>query len=199
MKKKLSYIILAVVLIAFAGVYAIVDKNNSVYDRTVDTSAYVALGLEDGEAVSQTFTSKEEKLDALSIKMSYSGDQAGKLVSYALKDEKGQEVQAGEFTLDKLKAGKFFRIEFDKMTGCKGKTYTLDLTVEQCEKNAQVTVYAVPGASEDAPLTVKEEAGEGVMVLRTVTHRFDVETFVVTLVFMLYVIVFLRWLAKVFK
>lgn len=199
MKKKLSYIILAVVLTAFAGVYAIVDKNNSVYDRTVDTSAYVALGLEDGESVSQTFTSKEEKLDALSIKMSYSGDQAGKLVSYALKDEKGQEVQAGEFTLDKLKAGKFFRIELDTMNGCKGKTYTLDLTVEQCEKNAQVTVYAVPGAAEDAPLTVKGEAGEGVMVLRTVTHRFDVETFVVTLVFILYVIVFLRWLAKVFK
>lgn len=199
MKKKLSYIILAVVLIAFAGVYAIVDKNNSIYDRTVDTNAYVALGLEDGESVSQTFTPKEEKLDALSIKMSYSGDQAGKSVSYVLKDEKGQEVQAGEFTLEKLKAGKFFQVEFDTMSGCKGKTYTLDLTVEQCEKNAQVTVYAVPGASEDAPLTVKGEAGEGVMVLRTVTHRFDVETFVVTLVFILYVIVFLRWLAKVFK
>ena len=32
MKKKLSWIILAVILIAFTCVYAIVDKNNEIYD-----------------------------------------------------------------------------------------------------------------------------------------------------------------------
>ena len=61
MKKKLGWIIFAVVLIAFTCVYAIVDKNNAIYDRTVDTSKYVALGLEQGETVSQSFTSKEAR------------------------------------------------------------------------------------------------------------------------------------------
>lgn len=75
MKKKLGWIIFAVVLIAFTCVYAIVDKNNAIYDRTVDTSKYVALGLEQGETVSQSFTSKEDKLDGINIKMSYQGRQ----------------------------------------------------------------------------------------------------------------------------
>lgn len=73
------------------------------------------------------------------------------------------------------------------------------MKAEQCEKDAQVIVYAVPGASEDAVLEVKGEQADGVMVLRTVTHRFDVETFVVTALFILYVILFIRWLSKVFK
>ena len=66
MKKKLSMIVFAAVLIAFTCMYAIVDKNNAIYDRAVDTSQYVALGLEQGEMVSQSFISKEDRLDAVS-------------------------------------------------------------------------------------------------------------------------------------
>ena len=90
MKKKLSWIVFAAILIAFTCVYAIVDKNNAIYDRTVDTSKYVALGLEQGEMVSQTFTSKEDKLDGINIKMSVSGQANEKKISYVLKDEDGK-------------------------------------------------------------------------------------------------------------
>lgn len=199
MKKRLSWIILAVVLIAFTGVYAIVDKNNEIYDRTVDTSQYVALGLEQGEMISQSFVAKEDKIDGISLKLSVSGQATEKKISYQVKDENGNSVASGTVALDKLKAGKFFKLKFDEITGCRGKEYTFELTVDQCEKDAQVITYAVPGASEDAPLEVKGEKADGVMVLRTITHRFDIETFVVTAVFLLYVVLFIRWLGKVFK
>ncbi len=199
MKKKLSWIILAVILIAFTCVYAIVDKNNAIYDRTVDTSNYASIGLEQGEMVSQSFTSKEDKLDGINIKMSVSGQADKKKISYVLKDEDGKKVASGSASLEKIKAGKFFGLKFDELTGCKGKKYTFELTTEQCEKDAQVIVYAVPGADKEKTLEVKGEKAEGVMVLRTITHRFDVETFVVTAIFILYVIFFIRWLSKVFK
>lgn len=199
MKKKLGWIILAVVLLAFTCVYAIVDKNNAIYDRAVDTSKYVALGLEQGETVSQSFTSKEDKLDGINIKMSVSGQANEKKISYVLKDDAGKTVASGDASLEKIKAGKFFSLKFDELTGCKGKRYTFELTVEQCEKDTQVIVYAVPGASKDSMLVVKGEKAEGVMVLRTITHRFDIETFVVTAIFILYVIFFIKWLSKVFK
>ena len=108
-------------------------------------------------------------------------------------------MASGSASLEKIKAGKFFGLKFHELTGCKGKRYTFELTAEQCEKDTQVMVYAVPGASEDLPLEVKGEKADGVMVLRTITHRFDIETFVVTAVFILYVIFFIRWLSKVFK
>ena len=198
MKKKLSWIILGVILIAFTCVYAIVDKNNAIYDRTVDTSNYASIGLEQGETVSQSFTSKEDKLDGINIKMSVSGQADEKKISYVLKDEDDKKVASGSASLEKIKAGKFFTLKFDELTGCKGKTYTFELTAEQCEKDAQIIVYAVLGADK-APLEVKGEKAEGVMVLRTITHRFDIETFVVTAIFILYVIFFVRWLTKVFK
>lgn len=199
MKKKLSWIILAVILIAFTCVYAIVDKNNAIYDRTVDTSNYASIGLEQGETVSQSFTSKEDKLDGINIKMSVSGQANEKKISYVLKDEDGKKVASGSASLEKIKAGKFFTLKFDELTGCKGRTYTFELTAEQCEKDAQIIVYAVPGADKEALLDVRGEKAEGVMVLRTITHRFDIETLVVTAIFVLYVIFFIRWLSKVFK
>ena len=199
MKKRLSWIIFAVILIAFTCVYAIVDKNNAIYDRAVDTSKYIALGLEQGETVSQSFTSKEDKLDGINIKVSVSGQANEKKISYVLKDDTGKTVASGDASLEKTKAGRFFSLKFDKLTGCKGKRYTFELTVEQCEKDTQVIVYAVPGASKDSLLVVKGEKADGVMVLRTITHRFDIETFVVTAIFILYVILFIRWLSKVFK
>ena len=61
MKKKLSMIVFAAVLIAFTCMYAIVDKNNAIYDRAVDTSQYVALGLEQGEMVSQSIHFKRRQ------------------------------------------------------------------------------------------------------------------------------------------
>lgn len=199
MKKKISWVIFVIVLIAFTCVYAIVDKNNAIYDRAVDTSKYVALGLEQGEMVSQSFTSKEDKLNGINVKMSVSGQADKKKISYALKDEDGKKVASGSASLEKIKAGKFFTLKFDELTGCKGKTYTFELTAEQCEKDAQVIVYAVPGADKEAPLEVNGEKGEGVLVLRTITHRFDIETFVVTAIFIIYVILFIRWLGRVFK
>ena len=199
MKKKLSMIVFVAVLIAFTCMYAIVDKNNAIYDRAVDTSQYVALGLEQGEMVSQSFVSTEDKLDGINIKMSVSGQANDKKISYVLKDDTGKTVTLGDASLEKIKAGRFFSLKFDELTGCKGKRYTIELTVEQCEKDTQVIVYAVPGASKDSLLVVKGEKADGVMVLRTVTHRFDVETFIVTALFILYVIVFIRWLSKVFK
>ena len=131
--------------------------------------------------------------------MSVSGQADEKKISYVLKDEDDKKVASGSASLEKIKAGKFFTLKFDELTGCKGKAYTFELTAEQCEKDAQIIVYAVLGADKEAPLEVKGEKAEGVMVLRTITHRFDIETFVVTAIFILYVIFFVRWLTKVFK
>ena len=57
----------------------------------------------------------------------------------------------------------------------------------------------MPGEAKDAAFIVKGEKVGGVMVLRTVTHRFDIETFIVTAIFIIYVLGFVGWLSKVFK
>lgn len=199
MKKKLGWVIFAIILVAFTSFYAVIDKNNAIYDRKVDTTKYVAVGLEKGEKLEQTFISKEEKLDGVNVKMSVTGEAKNKAVSYVLKDESDKVVASGETSLEKIKAGKFFKFSFETVEDCKGQKYTFELTVDQCEEGSQVLVYAVPEEVKDAAFIVKGEKAGGVMVLRTVTHRFDIETFIVTAIFIIYVLGFVGWLSKVFK
>ena len=199
MKKKLGWVFLVVILIAFTSFYAVIDKNNAIYDRKVDTTKYATIGLGKGEKLEQTFISKEDKLDGVSAKMSVTGEAKEKIVSYVLKDESDKVVATGETSLEKIKAGKFFKFSCKSLEGCEGQKYTFELTVDQCEKESQVLLYAVPGAVKNAEFVVKGEKTEGVMVLRTITHRFDWETFIVTAIFIIYVLGFVGWLSKVFK
>ena len=51
----------------------------------------------------------------------------------------------------------------------------------------------------DTELKISEQIQEGTLILKTVTKRFDIETFVILLIFVLYIIVFLKFLYKLFK
>ena len=53
---------------------------------------------------------------------------------------------------------------------------------------------------EDTALRVAgEEVEDGTLIMKTVTHRFDFETFFVFLAFSFYVIIFMGFLYKIFK
>lgn len=199
MMKKIGWIIFALLLVAFTCLYAVVDKNNGIYDQKIDSSEYISIELSKGEMLTQSFVSREEFLDGLNVKMSVTGVPEGKEISYVLKDSRGQEVALGKESLEDLQMGKYFAIKFERINDCKGQEFTLELTLSQSEDEGNVIVYDVPGMQEETELIVKGEKIDGTLALRTITHRFDVETFVVTVVFAVYVIIFVKWLGKVFK
>lgn len=62
-----------------------------------------------------------------------------------------------------------------------------------------VRVFYTSGADDTATLTYSGDTIDGVGVMRSLTHRFDVETYIVTLCFAAYIILFMRWLYKLFK
>ena len=57
----------------------------------------------------------------------------------------------------------------------------------------------VPGKVEDQQLTVRDGGVDGVLVVRLLCHRFDVETFVVLLGIILFVAIFMKKLYKSFS
>ena len=48
-------------------------------------------------------------------------------------------------------------------------------------------------------MEINNEAVVGTLVMKTVTNRFDIETFCVLLIFIVYIVVFLKFLYKLFK
>lgn len=201
MKSKIKTIILILVILVLSGVYAVIDKPVSFYDTTCDTSKFLSIPLEEGKQISQNFQCKEKKLDGMAIKLSADNieDKSQAVILYEVVDkETGDCVAEGEENLGKLRSGKFFKIKFDTVTGTQGKSFTFNLIVKNSAMGT-VRVFYTSGADDTATLTYSGDTIDGVGVMRSLTHRFDVETYIVTLCFAAYIILFMRWLYKLFK
>lgn len=201
MKSKIKMLVIGLIILCLAGAYAMIDKAISVYDTACDTSAFQTITLEQGKKVEQSFVCEEKHMDGISLKLAADGvaDKSQTLLEYKITDEEsGQVVAQGKADLKKLSSGKFFKIKFEKVEPTKDKAYVLELSVKECPTGI-VRVFYTPGSKENAALVYDGQTIDGTGVVRTLTHRFDMETFIITLCFAAYIILFMRWLYKLFE
>lgn len=199
MKKRIKLVLITMLLIVLSGVYSVIDKNNSIYDTTIDNSEFIPWELTEGSELRQSFVVGEKTLDGVSMKMTASGNVQDTMIKFQLNDEAGKNLVEKEISLAELENGKFFEIEFEQLVDCLGKQYTICLEVVESNSEYQAVVYSTPDVWENTEFIFNDEKVDDTMVLRTITNRFDLETFVVTLCFVLYVVLFMRWLTKLFK
>lgn len=201
MKSRIKIFIIGVVIICAAAIYSFVDKTASIYDIQCDTSDFQSVTLEKGKILSQTFQCTEEYLDGFSVKITADNVPDNSMVKlcYNLTESgKEKECAQGVVSLEELKSGSFFKIRFDRISDCENKEYLLTISLLECPEG-NVRLFYTPGGGENMELKYGGEFIDGTQVMRTLTHRFDVETFVVTLFFAAYIIVFMRWLYKLFQ
>ena len=75
MKKKISSAVLIAAILVGAFLYAHVDKNIYLYDRSLESEDFINTGiLEAGETLEQTFTMKDEAIDGINLKISSVGN-----------------------------------------------------------------------------------------------------------------------------
>lgn len=199
MKSKIKWLIALIILVLLAGLYSVVDKKTPIYDTEIDNSEYFSVDLREGDRISQSFLALEDTLDGVMIKMAAVGNLEGTILEYNLLESGGETVLEGETSLGELTSGRFFQIDFDQLTGCENQTYELQILVKECDENSSITLYYTGGKQQNTECMIGGTAVDGTLVLRTFTHRFDLETFVVTVCFLIYVILFMRWLSKLFK
>lgn len=199
MKSKIKWLIALLILVLLAGLYSVVDKKTPIYDTEVDNSDYISVDLREGDGISQTFLAREDTLDGIMIKMAAAGNLDDIILEYNLLESGGEIVLEGETSLGELKSGHFFQIDFDQITDCENRAYEFRISVKECNENSSITLYYTGGKQQNTECMVDDTAVDGTLVLRTFTHRFDMETFVVTICFLVYVVLFMRWLSKLFK
>lgn len=199
-KTVVSTILLSVLVILVSFIYAHIDKNIYLYDRNVDTSTYYGTGiLIQGEEVSQTFVSKEEYIDGINIKVSLTGNIENVILHYALFDLNTDEVYKAQVDVRKLENNKFNQLLFERIENTKGQPYKLVLSVENSNEQNGVSFYATHGTDEEQQLVIKDSVSEGTLVTRIFCHRFDVETFIVFMGIVVFVVAFMKVLYKSFK
>ena len=199
--KKRTKIIGIILVIVFAYIYAHVEKPNMIYDKHVDSSEYVSLGILP-VTVEQEFVCEVNRLDAISVKCQMSGDAADMMVKLTVYDVEDEKICASaEISALKLKDGKFNSFSFEPIEGCKDRVYKVSLCNigDKAEEGLGAGFVTQPLTEEGTKLSIGNEEKEGTLIMKTVTKGFDVETFCVVLLLILYIIVFFKFLIRLFS
>lgn len=197
-KTIIKTIVISVVVIALSYAYSHIDKNSYLYDRNTDTfNSTDVLGEE--KTIQQTFVAQDKAINGINIKVTTVGNVEDVVLHYSLVEEKTGDMVEKSVNAKELKSNKFNCLEVPTIKDAKGKIYTVILTAENASEENGVNFYAVPGEKENYQLQIDEEIHEGILAMRTVCHRFDVETFVVLLAIVLFIGLFVKTLYKSFR
>ena len=199
MGKTIKYGLGICILVLLTGLYSFVDKKYPVYDTAVPTEEFILCDeVSEGTEYSQTFVNVGKSLKAVNVKCVVNDEDSAGILNYAICDENGKEIRLGEKKICDLKSAKFNNFSFDPIEESEGKTYTFKIWSEE-KAGSSVSLYKIFSTKKGTHLMENQNEVEGTLVLRSVTHMFDWETFVVVLCFLAYIIVFIRILYKFFR
>ena len=201
MKKIVKNIAGIGILIIVAFFYAHIAKVHNIYDKNVDASEYGNTGIVTNLGIQQEFVCTEEHLDGVRIKSTVIESADDVTLKYTLKNlSTGETVATGQTEGKNVKNSKFLELPFEKVENCKDTSFELSVYSNVPIGTATGVGFAYEKTKEDTALRVAgEEVENGTLIMKTVTHRFDFETFFVFLAFALYVIIFMGFLYKIFK
>ena len=198
--KKVRRILGIIIVLVFAYWYAHIAKMNMIYDKSVDNSEYISMGILEDQRVEQKFVCIEEKMDGIYAKCQVVGDVTDVKVRYSIAEASSRKVVAeGSGPAAELKPSKFNKLSFDTIEGCKDREYILAVWSDPVSPRKGVSFYYQPETEEGTALTIGGSEIKGTMIMRTVTDRFDMETFCVVIIFIGFIAAFMKILYKLFE
>lgn len=201
MKKAVPFIIGFLCLVLFAVGYGFTNKTHTIYDNDVNTAQYQAIGvLKSGDSVTQDFVGVEDKLSGFMLKSDVLGNYGDVTINLKVYDAAtGELLTQGQEAGSNVKARKIHYYRVNEIVGCKGKALRLELTEDGLDEANGVNFFFQPDDSTESGLIVKGNPTGGVLVMKSVVQRFDIETFLVMMFFGLFIWGFLWFLYRIFK
>ncbi|MCF0121906.1 MAG: hypothetical protein HUJ74_01550 [Lachnospiraceae bacterium] len=202
MKKIFKYIIIVVIILGFSFLYAHINKEVPIFDKTVDSATYGNMGeMTTGLCVQQKFLCSQNVLNGISIKCVTYGHQLTSVYNYQILDGKtGKILREGILNAKEVKNNQYFTIWFDQITDCKNRELLFTLESKDASFGNALTVYNIPKGNEQAELRLNsDDFSENTLAIRTISTDFDWETFVGVSFYLLYLYIFIQVLFKFFS
>ena len=191
--KKIKKMAAVIILILIAFIYGHIHKTHAIYDRTVENDQYIMLDGSQSQ-ITQEFICEEDSLDGIQVKcQNLQEDPEAEIRIYLQDCENGEMVAESVKKVGDIKTGKFNEFSFDTVSRCRGKAYKVVF-----EKDF-LALYAEKTSEEGTNLKINSEESEGTLILKTVTYRFDIETFCVFMLLVSYICVFFQFLNWLFS
>ena len=148
----------------------------------------------------QQFRVQEPTLDGFRIKGVENGDISKVDIIYSLNEvDTGRVVAKGQVNAKEALSARFYELSFNTIKECKGKDFVLSLSQISEDSQSSVNFSFEKGIERNTKLTMNREEIDGTLIVKTITKRFDLETFFVLMLFAVYIIFFIRLLYKLFK
>lgn len=191
--KKIKKMAAVIILILIAFIYGHIHKTHAIYDRTVENDQYIMLDGSQSQ-ITQEFICEEDSLDGIQVKcQNLQEDPEAEIRVYLQDCENGGIVAKSVKKAGEIKTGKFNEFSFDTVSRCRGKAYKVVF-----EKDF-LALYAEKTSEEGTNLKINSEESEATLILKTVTYRFDIETFCVFMLLVSYICVFFQFLNWLFS
>ena len=200
-RKNIIYNVLVyIIILGISYLYSYVDKNYYLNTQNADTSTFYGTGILIGDdQVTQTFVSPEKNIDGVNVKISLTGNMENVVLNYAIIDETTGVSYSASVPAIELENNKFNTLWIPTITNAKNKPYKLVLNVENSYELNGISFYAEHGVKGNQRLVIMGNESEGTLVSRIVTSKFDVETFVVVISILIFIVAFMKVLYKAFK
>lgn len=210
-KRNLKIIILAVLMVLIGAVYSYGVWPRAIYNTDIGANSYENTGKLTADMVlTQTFTCTDKGLCGFSIKLTKLDNQEIGTYRWSVKDaETGKEIGKGkidesstenpEFVSSSAQKRGNIKVEFSAQPDSAGKKYVLTIQGKKVQDNETMAVYVTEKGNNDSVLQLNGENIEKASVIKLQYKRFNVETFLVFLVIILYLAVFVKFMYKLFK
>ena len=200
MLKIIRIIIEGICIISLVFVYAHIAKTHNIYDSDIDPSQYGSVVEKDAVWVEQYFTTQEDTLDGIRVKGVENGDISKVNIDYILKEANtGEKVASGKVNAKKALKSRFYELPFKKIKNCKNKQYVIALKETATDNESAVYFSFEKQIEPETKFVVNNDNIDGTLIMKTITNRFDIETFFVVMIFVLYIIFFLKILYRLFE
>lgn len=206
--KKILFIIMALVI---AGIYAYGTWPRAIYDTDIGSGSYESTKpLESGSIFEQEFLCEDTGFCGFSIKLNKQGNDKIGNYDWSIKNiESGEMIASGIINEASTETKKFessnpqkqgiVEVQIPRQQDSKNKRYLLTLSSEQVEEDETVTIYITEKGTEKASIKINGAAEDKAAVIKVLYKRFNVETFLVFIGIIVYFVLFIRFMYKLFR
>lgn len=205
MKKVIRNSILIIIIIVIAAIYSFGMWEKNIYIQTASSGDNKLTNELIGNIeITQTFLCPYDGLSGLKVKMLRVGAETVEGYSWSLSNDKKEILAEGRIGEDELEDSifarkKFLTFQIPEQEDSKGKEYTFCIRGIDVSKEACLQGYLAEGNQYAKQLSIDEQGIEGALVLKMNIMRFNIETFIVFLGLVAYVVVFFRFMYKLFR
>ena len=206
--KRIVFVILAVIV---AALYSYGIWPRAIYNTDIGANSYENTGaLSEGAVLKQSFVCSDTGLCGFSIKLTKQDSQTIGTYKWVLTEaETDKKVAEGKIDESSTENSKFVsssaqkrgnvEVKFSEIPESKDKEYILTVQGDSVEDNETMAVYITEKSEHSGELQLNGETLEKSSVIKLCYKRFNVETFIVFLVIVAYLVVFVKFMYKLFR